>query len=70
MRVFLLFLIASFFAGCTTQYVEITKAIRCDVPFPQKPVMSGERVGDLQSILIYTEELERALRVCKGEENE
>lgn len=70
MRVCLLFLIASLFVGCGTKYIEVYKAVRCDVPFPQKPTMGEDRVENLKSIFIYTEELEKALSVCKGEENE
>lgn len=70
MRVFLPFLLASFFSGCGTQYIEILKAVRCDVPSPLKPNVSEDRIENLQSILVYTEELERALSVCKGEVNE
>lgn len=70
MRVCLPFLIASLLCGCSTQYVEIYKAIKCDVPSPQKPIIGEDRVENLQNILIYTEELEKALSVCKGENNE
>lgn len=70
MKLLTLSLIASFFIGCSHQYIEVYKAVRCDVGMPPKPKQKDDRIETIKEILIYTEELEKRLKVCIGEENE
>lgn len=60
--------LAGVLAGCATkEYVEIAVPIRCDIELPPRPNQGKNNYDTIRDILIYTELLEKAIRVCKGE---
>lgn len=60
--------LAGVLAGCATkEYVEIAVPIRCDIETPSRPNQGENSYNTIKEILIYTELLEKALKVCKGE---
>ena len=61
------------FVGCSSKQVEyvdrpveVKVPVQCQVSFPTKPKTDVSPEG-LGKVLVYTEELECALRLCRGE---
>lgn len=59
-------------SGCTTKVeyvdrpVEVKVPVRCEIPLPEKPIVSVDAQG-LKNVLMYTETLECWAKKCKGE---
>lgn len=61
------------FVGCSFKEVEVEYRnvyipVRCDVPKRERPKKSNSIAENFKRILIYTEILEKDLKVCRGEE--
>ena len=68
-----LLIVGLMFAGCAQKDVayvdrpvEVKVPVRCEIPLPEKPIVSVDAQG-LKNVLMYTETLECWAKKCKGE---
>jgi len=65
-------ILAMLFMGCSTkiEYVdrvhEVKIPVQCQIPVPSRPVLGSDLEG-ARTLAIYSESLECALRLCRGE---
>lgn len=68
----LLAILAMLFMGCSAkvEYVdrvhEVKIPVQCQVPMPARPMLSKDVEG-AKTLAIYSESLECALKLCRGE---
>lgn len=61
-------LLALLFTGCSTVKTEFVKVpVRCEIEKPRQQAYKEDEVQFVKSLTIYTEELEKALEFCIGE---
>lgn len=61
-------LLALLFTGCSAVKTEFVKVpVRCEIEKPKQQAYKEDEVQFVKSLTIYTEELEKALEFCIGE---
>lgn len=67
---FITILLSLVLASCSTkrqiEYRQVLVPVKCEIPDRQRPSRQSDVLETLKAILIYTNLLEKDLKICKG----